>query len=85
MEPQISEAQIDALKKEMLRKVLTKDAMERLARVRIGNPMLAAQLELYLVQVVQSGQVRGQIDDEKLKSILDAMASSKKKTSIRRM
>ena len=48
--------QFDAMKNDILKKVLTKDALERLGRVRIANPLLATQLELYMVQLYQSGQ-----------------------------
>jgi programmed cell death protein 5 len=84
VEPQITQEQIDKMKKELLRKVLSKEAMERLGRVRIANPMLASQLELTLVQMVQNGQARGQITDEQLRGILDSLTTAKKKTNISR-
>jgi programmed cell death protein 5 len=76
-------AQIEAIKKQMLSKILTKDAAERLGRVRLGNPMLASQLELYLIQLYQSGQLRETIDDEKLKQILNVLVE-KRQTKIKR-
>lgn len=76
-------AQLEAAKKAILRKILTKEAFERLGRVRVANPILAAQLELYLVQVFQTGQLRESIDDDKLKQILSVL-TEKKKTRIRR-
>ncbi|MBI4017533.1 MAG: hypothetical protein HY366_01150 [Candidatus Aenigmarchaeota archaeon] len=75
---------VEKLKKEMLRKILTKEALERLSRVRLANAMLASQLELTLVQMVQSGQVRGQLTDEQLRGILDTLTAKKKKTTITR-
>ena len=75
---------LEKLKKEMLRKALSKEALERLSRVRMANPMLASQLELTIVQMMQSGNVRGQITDEQLRGILDTLTSAKKKTSITR-
>lgn len=76
--------QIENLKKVMLRKVLTKEAMERLGRVRMANPLLAAQLELTLVQMIQAGQARGQITDEQLKNILNSLVTERKDTHITR-
>lgn len=76
--------QFDAMKKEILKKVLTKEAFERLGRVRIANPLLSTQLELYLVQLYQSGQMKGNIDDKKLKQILDVLVPKKRKTKIKR-
>lgn len=72
------QAMAEALKKEILRKILTKDAMERLGRVRLVNPLLAAQLEAYLVQLYQMGQIKQEIDDEKLKKILSSLTPKKK-------
>lgn len=70
--------ELERLKKIVLRKILTKEALERLGRVRLVKPQLAAQLELYLMQLYQSGQIKTTIDDSKLKSILDSLTTKKK-------
>jgi programmed cell death protein 5 len=75
--------QIEALKKEVLRKVLTKEALERLGRVRLANPLIATQLEVYLFQLHQTGQLKETIDDKRLKKILSVLVP-KRKTKIRR-
>ena len=61
-----------------MRKILTKEAIERLGRVRMVKPELATQLELYLLQAYQSGQIKTIIDDKRLKQILDSIVSKKK-------
>ncbi len=76
-------AEFEAMKKEILRKVLTKEALERLGRVRIANPLVATQLEIYLFQLYQAGQVKETIDDKKLKKILSVLVP-KRKTKIKR-
>jgi len=76
--------QFDSMKREILKKVLTKEALERLGRVRIANPLLATQLELYLVQLYRSGQMKGNIGDKKLKQILNVLVPKKRKTKIKR-
>ena len=76
-------AEFEAMKKEIMRKILTKDALERLGRVKLANPLLANQLETYLFQVQQSGQLKETIDDKKLKEILSVLVP-KRKTKIRR-
>ena len=76
--------QFEALKKEILRKILTKNALERLGRIKLANPVLATQLELYLFQIYQSGQLKGSIDDRKLKQILSVLVPKKRKTRIKR-
>jgi len=75
--------EIEKLKKEVLRKVLTKDAIERLGRVRIVNPVLVQQVEAYLLQLYQMGQIKETIDDIKLKQML-GMLTDKKDWSIKR-
>jgi programmed cell death protein 5 len=69
--------QIEAMKKIVLNRIMTKDARERLGRLKLVKPDLASQLELYLIQIYQSGKVEGQITDEQLKSILETMSSKK--------
>jgi programmed cell death protein 5 len=76
--------QFEALKKEALRNILTKNALERLGRIKLANPVLATQLELYLFQLYQSGQLKGSIDDRKLKQILSVLVPKKRKTKIKR-
>jgi len=75
--------EMELTKKNILRKVLTKEAYERLSRVKLGNPVIASQLENYLVQVYQAGQLQETVDDNKLKEILDIL-TPRKKTKIRR-
>jgi len=79
----IQEEELEKLKKETLRKILTKEAMERLGRVRMVNPILTQQIEIYLLQLYQTGQIREMITDEKLKEILN-MLTEKKKWNIKR-
>lgn len=68
----------EEIKKIILRNALTKEARERLSRVKLVKPDLATQLELYLVQLHQSGKLRGQMTDEQLKNILEMLTSREK-------
>ncbi len=77
--------QMEQQKRTLLARLLSKDAYERLARVRLANPQLAAQLEMYLLQLAQSGKLREQVTDRKLKEVLQILtAESGRKSSIRR-
>jgi programmed cell death protein 5 len=69
---------IEEMKKTLLRSILTKDARERLNRIKLVKPDLALQLELYLVQLYQKNKIQGMINDEQLKAILEMMSSGKK-------
>ena len=77
-------AEFEKMKQEILRKVLSKEAAERLGRVRLGNPVIATQLELYLVQMYQTGNISDKITDEQLKKILEVL-STKKEMKIKRV
>ena len=68
----------EEIKKMILRNILTKEARERLNRIKLVKPDLALQLELYLVQLYQKGKLRGQMNDEQLKTILETLSSEKK-------
>jgi programmed cell death protein 5 len=69
--------QLEELKKIVLRKILTKEAFERLGRIRLVKPELAAQLELYLIQLYQQNKIKKEITDEQLKLILENLTSKK--------
>jgi programmed cell death protein 5 len=74
----------EAVKKDVMRKILTKDALERIGRIRVANPLVATQLEVYLFQLFQSGKLKETIDDVKLKQILEILIPEKKKIKIKR-
>lgn len=75
--------ELEMLKKSVLGKILSKDAFERLSRLKLVKPDLANQLELYLVQLYQNGQIKKVINDDQLKNILSQI-SQKTNFRIRR-
>jgi programmed cell death protein 5 len=75
--------QLEELKMKILMNCLTREARERLANVRLGNPQLAEQVELYLIQAYQQGQITQPIEDSKLKELLQAL-TPKRETKITR-
>jgi programmed cell death protein 5 len=76
--------QIEALKKQILSKILSKEAYERLGRVRSVNPELSSQAELYLMQVYQSGKLKERVTDEQMKEIL-RLLSERREPKITKM
>ena len=77
--------QAEEMKRQIMSKLLSKEAFERLGRVRSVNPQLAAQAELYLLQAYQAGQIKGTVDESMLKQILKALSGTEKKEfSVRR-
>ncbi|MCD6139982.1 MAG: DNA-binding protein [Thermococcus sp.] len=64
------EMELEAQLQTIMKQILTSEARERLARVKLVRPELARQVELILVQLYQAGQITERITDEKLKKIL---------------
>lgn len=69
---------LEEMKRIILKKILSREAVERLGRVKLVKPDLANQLELYLIQLYQSGKVNEEISEEQIKMILEKLASEKK-------
>ncbi len=88
---QIAEAQrqeeikreIEAQKQAALRQILTPEARERLANLKMVRPAFAEQLETQLIQLAQSGRVKLPITDEILKKILLQLQGAKRETKVK--
>ena len=76
--------QFEELKKKLISKMLSKEAFERLGRVRSVNSELAGQVELYLIQVYQTGKFQDKISDKKMKGILGLLQQQKRDFKIKR-
>ena len=73
----MNEEQADQLKKTLVKKILSKEALERLGRIRLAKPELAEQIELYILQIYQAGKIKEEISDEQLKAILEVLTNKK--------
>ncbi|MCX8171420.1 MAG: DNA-binding protein [Candidatus Bathyarchaeota archaeon] len=69
----------------ILRRILTPEARQRLANLKMVRPDFAAQLEAQLVQIAQQRLVKIPIDDDQLKDILRRLQEGKREIRIRRM
>ena len=67
--------QLEQMKRQLLGSMLSKEAFERLGRVRTVNPGLAGQAELYLLQLYQAGRLKRRITDEKMRDVLNVLSS----------
>ncbi|MEM7826274.1 MAG: DNA-binding protein [Candidatus Aenigmatarchaeota archaeon] len=74
----MNEVEVEEIKKTILKKILSKEAFERLCRVKLVKPELANQIELYLTQLYQEGKINKEITEEQLKMILEKISASKK-------
>jgi programmed cell death protein 5 len=79
-----AQQQIEQQKRTLLRRILTQEARQRLNRLKMVKPEFAAQLELQLIQVVQSGKISIPITDKQFKAILSKLQSGKREINIRR-
>ncbi len=74
----------EAERQAAMKMILTPEARQRLANLRLVKPELVAQLEEQLIQLANSGRVPLPITDEMLKEIL-ARIASKREIRIRRL
>ncbi|KKN00851.1 hypothetical protein LCGC14_1133730, partial [marine sediment metagenome] len=67
----------------IMRKILSQDGRQRLENIRIVKPQFAEQIEMQLIQLFQSGKLRGAtpLPDKAFKKLLEQISSfDKKKT-----
>ena len=83
LQQQIQRQEIEEVLKNIIPQVLEKKARERLSNLKLIKPDLALQLEVYLVQLHQTGQIRGKITEEQLIAILKKI-SEKREFTIKR-
>ncbi len=79
-----AEEQVEAQKKALLRKIMTSDARERLARVKMARPEIAEGIESQILMLANRGAVQGKIDDETLKKLLKKITDNKREINIKR-
>ena len=78
------EQQLEAQKQALLRSILSPEARQRLANLKMVRPEFTAQLELQLIQLAQQGRLSVPMSDEQLKKILIQLQGRKRETTITR-
>jgi programmed cell death protein 5 len=74
-------------KYQIMRQILSQQGRQRLENIRIVKPQFAEQIELQLIQLFQSGKLRGAtpLPDKEFKKILEKItAGSKKEFNIKK-
>ena len=64
------EAELEARKQALLRQILTLEARQRLANLKLVKPQLAEAAENLSIQLVQAGRLPVPVTDEQVKAIL---------------
>jgi len=77
-----AQAEADAQKQALMRRILTPEARQRLANIRMVRSDFAEQLEMQLVQLAQAGRVQLPINDELLKRLLSQLEGQQRKRDI---
>jgi len=77
-----NQAVLDAQKQAILRQILTEEARQRLANVKLARPQLAEAVELRLIQLSQQSTISEKISDLQLKEILRKLQGQKRETKI---
>lgn len=77
-----NQAVLDAQKQAILRQILTEEARQRLANVKLARPQLAEAVELRLIQLSQQNTISEKISDLQLKEILRKLQGQKRETKI---
>ena len=81
---QEAQAQLEAQKKQILGQIMTSEARQRLANLKLTKPDLVNQIEIQLIQSAQAGSLRGKVTDEQLKVLLRQIAGQKREIKITR-
>ena len=81
---QEAQAQFEAQKKQILAQIMTSEARNRLANLKLTKPELVNNIELQLIQSAQAGSLRGKVTDEQLKVLLRQIAGQKREIKITR-
>jgi programmed cell death protein 5 len=76
--------QIEMQKQALLRRILSPEARQRLANLKMVKPQFAEQIELQLIQLAQSGRLKIPVTDDQLKEILVRLQSQRRDIKIRR-
>ena len=81
---QEQQKRLDAEKQTLMRQLLTPEARERLANLRMTRPDVVESVENQLIMLVQSGRITQQIDDYTLRQILRKVMPQKREIKIER-
>jgi programmed cell death protein 5 len=74
----------DAERAEILRRILTPEARERLGRIRLAKPDVANSVEQQLIGLAASGRLQRQVDDASLRALLERVSPERREIKITR-
>ncbi|NHJ87122.1 MAG: DNA-binding protein [Asgard group archaeon] len=81
-EAEAQQAEYEAQKAMILRKILTPKARDRLANIKIARPEFADGLENQLIALAQRSNLKSPVTEEQLIEILKKLQSGKRESTI---
>lgn len=84
IQQQQMQKEMEAQKRQILSQILTTEARNRLANLKLTKADLVNSIELQLIQSAQSGSLRGKVTDDQLKVLLKQIAGQKREIHITR-
>lgn len=73
---------IENQRQAILKAILTNEARERLANIKLAKPDYAATLENQLIQLAQTRRVSDKITDQQLRQLLQQLTKTKREGKI---
>jgi programmed cell death protein 5 len=74
----------EAERAELLRRILTPEARERLGRIRLAKPEVANSVEQQLISLASTGRLQRQVDDATLRALLERVMPERREIKITR-
>jgi len=74
----------EAERAEILRRIMTPEARERLGRIRLAKPDVANAVEQQVIALAQTGRLQRAIDDATLRAILERIMPERREIKITR-
>jgi len=62
-------------RKEILRRIVSPEGRERLARVRLVKPELVSEIEEYLIKLYINGRIKKMLSEEEIVKLLKLLSS----------
>jgi len=59
------------MREEMLTRIMSTEALDRLKRVAIVKPEVAEKVQIQLINMARSGQITTQVDEDRVKNMLE--------------
>ena len=84
MQQQQMQQEMESQKRQIMMQILTPEARSRLANIKLTKPEFVEQIEIQLIQLGQSGRLKGKITEEQLNVLLQQISGQKREINISR-